>query len=337
MINATLYYRQGEPDSQKAIEDIKVVGERLPHNLILVDVDTDSDLKARFEGKTPMARIGPYTLQKGFGQQELEVALGAAIDRAARLAKDDDKAYQQRVERGKNYSNADRFVNWFSHHYLALFNFVLFLYVGLPFAAPVLMKEGATGAARAIYTIYSPLCHQLAFRSWFLFGEQAYYPRSLANISGVSTYEAMMGLNPAADEKTDTFIFDARNFIGNDQVGYKVALCERDVAMYGALLLFGLIFAMTGKKIKPVKWYAWLAIGLVPIAVDGFSQLPGLIVGLPDIINRESTPFLRTLTGVLFGLMTAWYLYPLIEASMKETRSMFAYKKVVVDQIQKKD
>ena len=147
----------------------------------------------------------------------------------------------------------------------------------------------------------------------------------------------MMGLDPAANEKTDAFIFDARNFVGNEQVGYKVAICERDVAMYGALLLFGLIFAASGKKIKSVKWYLWLILGTFPIALDGFSQLPGMIAGLPDIINRESTPFLRTLTGVLFGFLTAWYLFPLIEASMKETRSMFAYKKAVVDQLPPKD
>jgi uncharacterized membrane protein len=336
MINVTLYYRQTEAESQQAIEDLRGLSERFPHNLILVDIDTDSDLETRFEGKTPIVRIGPYTLQKGFTRQELEVALGAARDRAGRLEKEADSGYKQRVERGKSFSAADRFVYWFSHHYLGLFNLILFLYVGLPFAAPLLMKEGAVGPARAIYTIYSPLCHQLAFRSWFLFGEQAYYPRSLANISGVTSYEAMMGLSLSTDEKTDTFIFDARNFVGNDQVGYKVALCERDVAMYGALMLFGLIFALSGKKLKSVKWYLWLAIGMVPIALDGFSQLPSLLVGLPEIINRESTPFLRTLTGALFGLMTAWYLYPLIEASMKETRSMFAYKKVAVNQLQDK-
>jgi len=76
---------------------------------------------------------------------------------------------------------------------------------------------------------------------------------------------------------------------------------------------------------------------MFPIALDGFSQLPGLIPGLPDIINRESTPFLRTLTGALFGLMTAWYLFPLIEVSMKETRAMYAYKRAAIDQNQPKD
>jgi uncharacterized membrane protein len=337
MINVTVYYRQNEPESQNVIDTLQSLSDRYPHNLIRVDIETDGDLQQRFAGQTPAVRVGPYLLRKNFTQADLEVALGAARDRADRLTETEDQGYQRRIDRGRNFSTADRIVNWFSHHYLMVFNLFLFLYVGLPIAAPVLMKEGLSGPANFIYTIYSPLCHQLAFRSFFLFGEQPDYPRLLAGVSGATTYEAMMGLDPTANEKTDAFILDARAFLGNDTVGYKMAICERDVAMYASLLLFGLTFAVSGKKIKSVKWYIWLIVGVVPIAVDGFSQLPSLLVGLPDIINRESTPFLRVLTGALFGIMTAWYLFPLIEESMKETRSMYAYKKVVVDQLPKKD
>ena len=41
------------------------------------------------------------------------------------------------------------------------------------------------GAANVVYKMYSPLCHQWAFRSFFLFGEQAYYPHAAAGIPGV--------------------------------------------------------------------------------------------------------------------------------------------------------
>ena len=60
-----------------------------------------------------------------------------------------------------------RFVYWLSKHWLALVNLFIFMYVGLTFAAPVFTKLGWTGPARAIYTVYKPLCHQLSFRSWF--------------------------------------------------------------------------------------------------------------------------------------------------------------------------
>jgi len=338
LINVTIYYRKNDPESQAVIGYCQEMGERFPHQLILIDIDEDEDLQQRFEKTFPVLNVGPYVLHRPINRKDLEVVLGAASDRMQRLEKSGDKGYQDRVERGRQFSSTDRIVSWISRHYLALFNAILFLYVFLPFAAPVLMKQGLQEEARIIYTLFSPFCHQMAFRSFFLFGEQPYYPRSLASVPGAKTYEDIMGIDPAANEKTDAFILTARNFLGNDQVGYKMAICERDVAMYGSILLFGLVFAASRKRIKSVPWYIWLVIGVLPIAIDGFSQFPGLIAGLPAFLpDRESTPFLRVLTGALFGFMTAWYLYPLIEASMRETRSMFAYKRSAVAQMTSKD
>jgi uncharacterized membrane protein len=333
LINVTLYYRQGDAECQKVIGYLENIAFRMPHNLIKIDIDSNEDLKYRFMNDVPVVRVGPYMLHHSMTQQDLEVALGAAKDRAGRLEEAGDKRYLERVDRGQKFSSIDHFAFWLSRHYLALFNFILFLYVGLPFLAPTFMKEGLTAPAKIIYTLYSPFCHQLAFRSFFLFGEQPYYPRTLAGMNVIS-YEAIMGLNPAANEKTDAFILNARGFVGNDTAGYKVAICERDIAMYGSLLLFGLIFGISGKRIKQVPWYVWLLIGMVPIAIDGFSQLPGLLSGLPAFLpNRESTPFLRVLTGGLFGFFTAWFLYPLIELNMKDTRSIFTSKATAISQI----
>ena len=58
-----------------------------------------------------------------------------------------------------------RFIYWISKHWLALANFFIFLYVGLPVAAPVFMRIGWTGPANVIYTVAKPMCHQLSFRS----------------------------------------------------------------------------------------------------------------------------------------------------------------------------
>jgi len=47
---------------------------------------------------------------------------------------------------------------------------------------------------------------------------------------------------------------EARAYIGNSVMGYKVALCERDVAMYGSLFIFGVVFSSFVKgKTKPLK------------------------------------------------------------------------------------
>jgi uncharacterized membrane protein len=162
------------------------------------------------------------------------------------------------------------------------------------------------------------VCHQFAFRSWFLFGEQAEYPRQAAGVAGVLSYGQATGL----DEQD---IFAARQFVGNPQLGYKVALCQRDVAIYGGILAFGVIFTLTGRRLKSLPWYIWLAVGILPIALDGMSQLLSQ-PPLSFLPYRESTPFLRTLTGLLFGFTTAWFGLPLVEQTMVETRQYMESK-----------
>jgi uncharacterized membrane protein len=333
LITITYYFRAGHPACELAEHNLSLVRQEIPFELVRVDIDSEPSLTSIFENSIPMVKAGPYTLQGDFSIDRLRITLGAARDRLEHLEKISDHKFQERYKNARNYSRIDRVTEWISHHYLALFNFFLFFYSGLPFAAPVLMKSGIQFPAQVIYTIYSPLCHQMAFRSWFLFGEQPYYPRDLAGIDGVLSYEQAIAGNQAGLETTDRFIFDARSFLGNDQVGFKVALCERDVALYGGMLLFGVIYALSNRKIKQIPWYVWLLLGLIPIGIDGASQLPGLIPGFPGWLPvRESTPFWRTVTGGLFGGLTAWYLFPMFEQTMKDTRALLASKKEVISQ-----
>jgi uncharacterized membrane protein len=68
---------------------------------------------------------------------------------------------------------------------------------------------------------------------------------------------------------------------------------------------------------------------VAPIALDGFSQLFSQLPYqfIQNILPyRESTPLLRALTGFLFGICTAWFVFPLIEESMADTRRQFARK-----------
>ena len=79
------------------------------------------------------------------------------------------------------------------------------------------------------------------------------------------------------------------------------------------------------RKIKPLPWYLWLLFGILPIAIDGFSQL----LSQPPLgffPYRESTPFLRSLTGFLFGLTTAWFGFPIVEESMVDVRRYYGQK-----------
>jgi len=111
-----------------------------------------------------------------------------------------------------------------------------------------------------------------------------------------------------APDANNLFLF--RTFIGNPQVGYKVALCERDVAIYGSVFVAGLLFALVRERgivrAPSLKIYFLF---LIPIAVDGFTQLFGW---------RESNWWLRTVTGVIFGVASAWLAYPYVEEAMEE-------------------
>jgi len=199
---------------------------------------------------------------------------------------------------------ADRVIFWLSSHWLAIFNLAALLYVGLPFLAPVLMYAGLNGPGRILYAVYGPLCHQLPYRSWYLFGPQATYTvDELARLVGP---QALV----------------QHGYIGDPTLGYKVALCQRDTAIYGTILLAGLAYGLTRRRIKPMPLWAYALLGILPIGLDGGLQflshalqllMPQL--GLPRI---ESTPLRRVITGSLFGLSTAWLAYPNVQEAADE-------------------
>lgn len=197
----------------------------------------------------------------------------------------------------------DRLVAWLTRHWLALFNTITAVFVGLPFVAPLLMHLGAAGPARLIYRLYQFACHQLPERSFFLFGARAVY--------GVEEMEAA-GALPAG---LNLLQRELLRWIGNAELGYKVAICQRDIAIYGSILLGGLLFGLARRFCAtracqvprlPIKAYL---VALIPLVVDGGTQLVGL---------RESTWQLRLITGGLFGLATVWLAYPYVEAAMTE-------------------
>lgn len=259
------------------------------------------------------------------------MTLGAARDRRDQLVQTDGDAYRERVRKGKAVSSSDGIYFWLSKHYLALLNILIFIYVGLPFLAPVLMKSQSPGLARVIYKMYSPLCHQFGFRSFFLFGEQPYYPLKEAGLVNLKTFERVSGYADVANPYSVSRLY-ARQYTGDETVGYKVALCERDVAIYAAMLLFGLVYGLTGRRLPALHWMVWVLLALGPIGLDGVSQIVSqfnLAWLAPVLPYRESTPFLRVLTGFLFGFGTAWFAFPNIEDSMRETRQFFIKKSAV--------
>jgi uncharacterized membrane protein len=136
-----------------------------------------------------------------------------------------------------------------------------------------------------------------------LFGDQLVYDRA--------EFEQASGINTA----DFSGLLKSRDFQGNEQMGYKVALCERDVAIYFAMAIGGMAYALARRRVRKIPWMWLVLIGVIPIGLDGFSQL----LSQPPfnlIPFRESNWLLRLATGALFGFSIAWIVFPLIENAM---------------------
>lgn len=227
----------------------------------------------------------------------------------------------------------DKIILSIAKNWLLYLNTLVGIYVGLPILAPILMRLGLQGPAGLIYTIYSPMCHQSASRSFFLFGEQIAYPSEVAgtNFTSLQNYATSQAIPEFAGADLNNFFeffSAARNFVGNAQMGYKMALCERDIAIYFMIFLMGLIYAFVRKRreVKPMRFIVFVIFFLLPIGWDGFSQLFGYFFEFlgSDTLQtlfyvRESTPLLRSGTGALFGTGVVWLVYPHIAKGMLGT------------------
>jgi uncharacterized membrane protein len=159
--------------------------------------------------------------------------------------------------------------------------------------APVLMDAGYEVPAKVIYTLYRPACHQRPDRSYFYGGPQAVYSPEELEAAGVEVHP---------------FSRD----IGNESVGWKVAFCERDVAIYGTIFVTGLLYGLVRRWLGDWKMrFRYFLIFLVPMGVDGVLQLFGL---------HESTWLLRSLTGAFFGFGAVLFAYPYLEEAFGDVR-----------------
>jgi uncharacterized membrane protein len=227
------------------------------------------------------------------------------------ILKEAERRVQQK-EQGAPPQNTDailranKAVFWLSRHWIGMLNTIIFLYTGGAILAPALAYLGWPRLASALYAFYSPFCHQYPFRSWFVFGERFVYPLSEAPLS-VAAMSA------------------AHSFIGNAEMGYKMALCQRDMAIYGAMLGAGLIYGLLpqGRRPKSLPLWIFFVFAFVPMLLDGGIQwlayaawqlLPGLMAE-----PFETVPAMRALTGILFGLGITAIGYPEMEKYFTET------------------
>lgn len=158
---------------------------------------------------------------------------------------------------------------------------------------------------------------------------------SLAEIGAVWQYDNILTL---------------RQFVGNSALGWKVAWSDRMVAMYGSLWIGGILFALFRQRHPErsrrtnLSLVAWVYLGVLPMAVDGFSHLANdVVAGISGTGFRDTNAWLqiltgnifpatfyagdavgsfnnlaRLVTGVLFGLTTIGFVYPFVETTMRD-------------------
>src|SRR3982074_3209263 len=127
--------------------------------------------------------------------------------------------------------------------WLLVLNVALGVFVAGTLAAPAL-GGARRRAAGGLYAAYPLACHQWAFRSFFVFGQQPLYSQ-----------------HELADQGFDPF-----GFVGDQGLGWKMAVCERDLAIYVGLLLVGLLYARR-RDLRPAGFGLYLLLVLT-IALD---------------------------------------------------------------------
>lgn len=215
---------------------------------------------------------------------------------------------------------ANYLAHWLGRHWLFIFLLLWSVYVGLPWLAPVFMKLGWPNAANTIYLIYSTQCHQLPQRSFFLFGSRPTYALAEIQAAWVNTG------NPTI----------LRQFVGNPEMGWKVAWSDRMVSMYTSIFVVGSIYGLVRTRLKPLPIWA-LGLFALPMAIDGgthlLSDLAGIGQGFRDSnawlawLTANAFPpafyagdalgsfnsWMRLITGLIFGIGVVWSAFPYLE------------------------
>ena len=223
----------------------------------------------------------------------------------------------------KPLNKTNQFTFWLNQHWVLMINFFLGIFIIIPFLAPAFMALGLEIPGKIIYWVYSFLCHQLPERSYFLFGPKISY--TLPEIQ-------------SAWQNTNDFIV-LRQFVGNSQMGWKVAWSDRMVSMFTSLWLSGILWSLIKKKIKPLPWRCFVLL-LLPLIIDGathfFSDLAGIGQGFRDsnawlatlTINNLPANFyagdawgsfnawMRLISGLFFGVGVVWFGFAYLDEAI---------------------
>jgi hypothetical protein len=181
---------------------------------------------------------------------------------------------------------ADKAICFCLRHWLALLLILLLLFTTAPFLAPVAMAAGWEKVGLGIYILYSPFCHQLPQRSWFLFGDKLTY--TLVEINQVFPYTDPLNL---------------RRFVGTPAMGWKVAWSDRMISFYWMTPMWGLVYALLRKGRGPIRPLPRpiILLALAPLVMDGVTHLANdTLYGVTSGSFRDTNAWLAWLTANAF-------------------------------------
>ena len=212
-----------------------------------------------------------------------------------------------------------------ARHWFLVAILLTWVVLSLALLAPALMAADQPEAYQAIYRFLAPPDHQLPQRSYFLFSSNGI----------VQTYSLDQVLSWGADPN------NLRAFAGNREIGFKMGLNHRMVAIFAGIVAGGLVWGLAGgrPRLGPI---VFLLLTL-PLLVDGFSHMlsensgagfrqgnawaVALTGGMFSAAFYEGTTIgslnwlLRTVTGLLFGLALVWFLFSYLSMRFEEMRT----------------
>jgi len=211
----------------------------------------------------------------------------------------------------------DKSIPWLGRHWLMVANLAMALFIGGTLLAPLLMRLGLEGPARAVYFFYGLNCHQLPERSYFIFGPD-----------GFNSYSKDQVIAWGADPDY------LRGFVGNAEVGFKLGMAQRNTAIFTTFVLAGLAYGLLRKRLPSFRWPLLLLL-ILPMALDGGSHMISEVTGLgfretnswlaamtggvfPGTFYAGTTLgsfnwLMRTLTGGLFAVGCIWFAFPYLD------------------------
>lgn len=221
----------------------------------------------------------------------------------------------------------NRLVYWLARHWLLVFIVGWGSFNLLPWLAPLFMEIGWAGPGRAIYAIYTFFCHQMPQRSFFLFGARPMYELDEIQAVWQNTNNPLV----------------LRQFVGNPEMGWKVAWSDRMVSLYTGIWFWAVALGLWRRRFPRLPVWGLILMTL-PLVLDGGTHMISDWVGgigggfrydnawLASLTNGAFSPgfyagdglgtfnsWMRFITGLLFSLGAVWFALPPMEAAFGDT------------------